>query len=351
MNRIKLLTLFFMLPLLAIANKEGRFIYVEKSNAESFLQALAQANERNADIDAERIYIILPDGTYDLGEKVLTAITGHNISIIGQGMKTTVIRNQPDAANEGIGKTGTLQNRATGLYLQDLTLQNALDYYNSGAAGRAVCLHDKGTRTICKRVRMLSYQDTYYSDNDSCQHYFEDCEIHGTIDFICGSGDVFFNHCTLVTEKRNADGTGRNVIAAPRTSQTLWGYVFSHCTVRNIMSDFHLARPWHTHPRCAWISTTLATPERLLQPRFDDHGMRTVNCEFFEYATTDLNGDVISPASNIVTFTCGDDKKTFETIIAKAKARQFQLKNVFPQWRPDKVARGLEKAASKAKRP
>ena len=43
---------------------------------------------------------------------------------------------------------------------------------------------------------------------------------------------------------------GRNVIAAPRTSITRWGYVFDHCTIRNDMSPFYLARGWHTTPRC-----------------------------------------------------------------------------------------------------
>ena len=67
-------------------------------------------------------------------------------------------------------------------------------------------------RTICNRVKMLAYQDTYYSDNDQCQLYFQDSEIHGTVGFICGDGDVWFERCLLVTEKRTLDGSGRNVI-------------------------------------------------------------------------------------------------------------------------------------------
>lgn len=337
-----------MLPLLAFAEKgDGNRLFVEKGDAGSLLKAIAQANERNASETSERVYIIIPDGTYDLGDRVLTALTGHNISLIGQSMRGTIIRNAPSLADEGISKTATLQNRGTNLYLQNLTLENALPYYETKHDGRAVCLHDKGTRTICKGVLMLSHQDTYYSDNEQCQHYFEDSEIHGTVDFICGAGDVFFNRCTIVTEKRNEDGSGRNVIAAPRTSQTPWGYVFENCTIRNIMSDFQYARGWHTTPRCAWLRTTLATPERLLEPRFDSKGMRTVKSEFFEYNTMDLNGDDITPASNVITFTLNDEKNTVETIMTKEQAKRYQLKQIFPDWRPEKITKKLVKTTQK----
>ena len=347
MKRFVLFPILIALSVMGKAQKNDHHILVERNNAASLLKAIAAANERNADEQSERLFIILPDGTYDLGDRVLTAITGHNISIIGQSMRGTIIRNKPDVANEGISKTGTLQNWGTGLYLQDLTLQNALDYYNSGAAGRAVCLHDKGTRTICKRVRMLSYQDTYYSDNETCQHYFEESEIHGTVDFICGAGDVYFNRCTLVTERRNVNGGGHNVIVAPRTSQTPWGYVFESCTIRNVESEFHYARGWHTSPRCVLLRTTLATPELLCESRFDSNGMRTVNSEFYEYGTMDLNGDNITPASNVVTFTLKDEKNAVETILTKEQARRYQLKKIFPDWRPEKISKRIEKQGAK----
>lgn len=319
-------------------------IMVKAGDADDFLWALETANQSNSsDTLAERIYILLPNGVYDLGERVLTTITGHNIAIVGESTEGTIIKNAPKPENEGISKTGTLLNRASNLYLQDLTLQNALDYYNSGFAGRAVTLHDKGRQTICKRVRLLSYQDTYYSDSEDASHYFEDCEIHGTVDFICGAGDVFFNRCLIVTEPRSADGKGRDVIAAPRTSLTQWGYVFYDCTIKNVDSNFQYGRGWHTKPRMALLNTTLLTPERLEAPRFDSRGMRTVESLFYEYHTMDAEGRDITPPSNIVTFTLNDQSRQHETILTPKQARQFRLKNVFPRWRPDKITRRLEK--------
>ena len=267
-----------------------RVILVEKGSTQSLLDAISQANELNADKDAKPLYILIPDGFYDLGERVLTRITGHHIALIGQSMSGTVIQNKPDVKNEGLSKTAVIQNRGSENYFQDLTLKNTLDYYAAGAAGRAATLHDKGTHTICNRVRLLSYQDTYYSDNDQCQLYFQDSEIHGTVDFICGDGDVWFERCRLVTEKRTLDGSGRNVITAPKTSKTQWGYIFNHCTVENIVSNFEYARGWSGTPHSIWLHTTLLTPERLNPTRFDSHGMRTIQNDFKEYGTIDAQG-------------------------------------------------------------
>ena len=112
-------------------------------------------------------------------------------------MDNTIIVNE--AEQEGIGVSATFLITGENTYLQDLTLKNAYDYYKPGFAGRAVVIQDKGKHTVCKNVRMLSYQDTYYSNSNS-NFYFENSDIHGTVDFICGEGDVFFNNCTLTVE-------------------------------------------------------------------------------------------------------------------------------------------------------
>ena len=344
--------------LLAVSYAQ-QVIRVEKGNAKSLLDAVAQANKMNADKTAKQLFILIPDGFYDLGETVLTRITGYNIALIGQSMTGTIIQNKPDAKNEGISKTAIFQNRGTNLYLQDLTLKNALDYYNAGAAGRAVTLQDKGYRTICNRVRLLSYQDTYYSDNNLGQSYFQDSEIHGTVDFICGDGDVWFEHCKIVTEKRSQKGNGRNVIAAPKTSKTLWGYIFNRCTVENIVSNFEYARGWNGTPHCAWLYTTLLTPEKLNKNRFDYRGMNTVQNDFKEFGTMDAQGRDITPQTNVVTYIMSKKKVdgdkeitteqtcTDETILTAERAADYTIVIVFGSWRPDKIIKKMEKTTQK----
>ena len=350
MVKTTLLTLLTLLTLSQTAKADGNVIMVKAGDAQSLLAAIEQANQQNADTTAERLFVLIPNGTYDLGEQALTTISGHNVALVGESMEGTVIVNAPKLENEGIGKTATLLNRGWNTYVQDLTLKNALDYYHAGPAGRAVCWQDKGFRAIFKRVRMLSYQDTYYSHSEECQHYFEDSEIHGTVDFICGAGDVYFNRCLIVTEKRDLTGKAHNVIAAPRTSTTNWGYVFKDCTIRSHVSRFYLARGWHTLPRCAWLNTRLESPGLLGPTRYDPYGLRTVDNNFYEYHTTDMQGHVISPASNVVSFVCNEEKSDRETIISEKEAKRYSLRNVFPDWKPEKMTKKLLKQSEKIKK-
>lgn len=308
--------------------QNGNWMEVKAGDAQGFITALEIANGNNVETNAARTYIFLPNGTYDLGDKCLTPISGNNISIIGESMDNTIIVNKPEV--EGIGVTATLFNTSTGLYMQDLTLKNAYPFNNS--TGRAVCLQDRGTQTICKNVKMLSYQDTYYSNNNNGQYYFEGSDIHGIVDFICGGGDVFFNKCTLTLEP----GKG-SYITAPYTDGTDYGYVFDGCKIVGSATDsFTFGRSWGGTAKCAFLNTILDknAAANIASTRWTTGGMNVVAKNFFEYNTVDENGKVISPAENIVKFTKDKEVSEYNTIITAEKAAEFTLDAVFGDWKP-----------------
>lgn len=308
------------------------YTIVKAGDASGLLSAISKANTANKSESASRYYIYLQNGTYDLGETTLTAVTGHNISIIGQDMGSTIIKNAPSYTNEGISTTATLLIKGKNTYLQDLTLQNALDYYGHG--GRAVALQDKGNRTICKNVRLLSYQDTYYS-NGKGQYYWEGGDIHGTVDFICGGGDVFFNGTQITIEKRNADGSGSCTITAPYTDSSNKGYIFSGCTIVNNAKSYNYGRAWGGKPRCAFISCILKDPGKLASSRWTTAGMNTYADKFAEYNTRNAAGSVVSPSSHVLTFTKGTGSNTIETILSATEAGTYSLAGVFADWTPN----------------
>lgn len=312
--------------------QNGNWMEVKAGDAQGFITALEIANGNNVETNAARTYIFLPNGTYDLGDKCLTLISGNNISIIGESMDNTIIVNKPEV--EGIGVTATLFNTSTGLYMQDLTLKNAYPFNNS--TGRAVCLQDRGTQTICKNVKMLSYQDTYYSNNNNGQYYFEGSDIHGIVDFICGGGDVFFNKCTLTLEP----GKG-SYITAPYTDGTDYGYVFDGCKIVGSATDsFTFGRSWGGTAKCAFLNTILDknAAANIASTRWTTDGMNVVAKNFFEYNTVDENGKVISPAENIVKFTKDKEVSEYNTIITAEKAAEFNLNKVFTNWKPADLA-------------
>lgn len=319
------------------------YYIISSGDASSLMLVLKSAKEGDK--------IFLPNGTYDFGEVALTSISANNLSLIGESMDGTIIRNAPDKSNEGIGTTATLLNTSNGLYMQDLTIQNALDYYGTGSAGRAVCLQDKGQNTICKNVKMLSYQDTYYS-NKASNFYWEDSEIHGTVDYLCGDGNVVYNRVKLVNESRAKDEkSGDCTICAPYNTATTadrynWGYVFLDCTVETLSKTFNFGRSWGGESKATYINTKVLDPSAIAPSRFTTGGMNVAASSFKEYNTMDAEGNVISPASNVMTFTHSTGDKTYETILTEAEAAEFTIKNIYGSWAPDATCKQFSTSAN-----
>lgn len=299
---------------------------IPAGDVSSFLIALSAA----ASQDGAKIF--LPNGTYDLGTTVLTSIAGKNISLIGESREGTVILNYPPLEEEGISQTATLINRSENLYLQDLTLRNAMPFDGKAAAGRAVTLQDKGKNTICKNVSLESYQDTYYSNNNSAYFYFEDGEIHGVVDYVCGGGDVYFNRVKFVNEAvKNA------TMAAPNGAKK-FGYVMNNCTIETLCSQFNFGRSWGSYSGLAWINTTINQPSKIESTRFKTTGMNCSADKFVEFNSVDTDGNVVTPASNVLKFTHSSGDKEYETVLTADEAAEYAIEKVFPDWRPEEIA-------------
>ncbi len=318
-------TISNVVDFLAYDEKSG-YYEIPAGDVSSFLLALKAA----ASQDGAKIF--LPNGTYDLGTTTLTQISGKNISIIGESTKGTVILNYPPLDAEGISVTATLLNRSENLYLQDLTLRNAMPFDGKAAAGRAVTLQDKGSNTICKNVSLESYQDTYYSNNGSSYFYFEDGEIHGVVDYVCGGGDVYFNRVKFVNESPK-----NSTIAAPNGAKK-YGYVMNNCTIETLCSQFNFGRSWGTYSGLAWLNTTINQPSKLASSRFTTAGMNCAADKFVEYNSMDADGNRISPASNVLNFTHSSGDKKYETILTDVEAEEYAINKVFPDWDPESIA-------------
>ena len=321
--------------------REGNTFTVFAGDVSSFLDALDAANGVPA---GDEVIINLPNGTYDLEQRALTKIGRDTITIKGESQDGVIIKNRPTV--EGIGVTATLLNTSKYLMLENLTLKNDYPYYDpttgkaSASAGRAVCLQDKGNYTVCKNVTMLSYQDTYYSNNSNGQFYFQDCEIHGLVDYVCGGGDVFFDNVLFYNESREmAEGKGDVTIAAPNGAKK-YGYVMQNCTVDTHSATFNWGRSWGAPSYLCWLNTTLKQPQKIRVKedetyRFTVAGMNSVADGFYEYHTMNTDGEDITPASNVINFTHKDKNtgkvtnKKYETIIDATEAANYTKEKVF----------------------
>jgi len=217
--------------------------YIVVSTIDELRAAIKQLNQENSSL---RRFIFLKNGDYDYGTYKnpesgadpygRDTIKVDNISLIGQSTDGVNVHIQPTMAS--VSRTAPIVLTGTGTYLQDFTLQN--NYAYGGNDGQAAALMDKGHHTIGKNMSLVSRQDTYYSNTDFGQLYFEDTHFEGTVDYICGRGDVFFNRCNLVCMNRQptqGDYKGDTHIAAPYTIVEDFntpgghGYIFQDCTV------------------------------------------------------------------------------------------------------------------------
>ena len=295
------------------------------TTAEELLAAINKANNQVS--TGERFRIFLHNGLYDLGSLTLTEVKS-NISLIGESMENTIIMNLPTA--EGIGITATLMPTGENIYMQDITLKNAFDYFGSVGAGRAVCLQDRGNKNVYKNIKMLSYQDTYYSNNNAMRSYFEDSKIHGTVDFICGGGDVFFNRTTIYLENRSG-----NVITAP-AGTTDWGYVFNDCVIDGEeinKGSYALGRPWQGSPMNVWINTTMNVLPKA--EGWNDMSPTIVPKLFAEYNSKDGNGTAVDCSLRKTTFLGGT--ASYNPVLTAEEAAKFTIENVLggnDSWQP-----------------
>lgn len=313
------------------------YIMVPSGDAAAFVLSLAQAEAGDK--------IFLPNGTYDLGETVLTTISKNNISIIGQSMEGVIIKNAPDAKTESIDKTATLRiaKNISGTYIQDLTIQNALDYYKSDN-GRAVALWDQGTQTVCKNVRLLSYQDTYYSNLQGAVKYMEDCEIHGTVDFICGDGSVYFKNNLLYAEKRKKDGGGSDALTANNGIAADRGFIFDGCTLKSECPVVSFGRAWNNTPTAAFLNTLVDYSAGEFSFESSDGKIQRWTKElmnanawprFGEYNTHLADGTVLTPNSNEVKFVdskSGNVEQLHETVLSVEVAATITMEYILGDW-------------------
>ena len=314
------------------------YYIVPAGDVASFRLALIQAQEGDK--------IFLPRGTYDLGETVLTSISKNNISIIGESMDKTIIKNAPDYRKESIDQTATIRinKNVEGTYLQDLTIQNALDYYKNDN-GRAVALWDQGTKTVCKNVKLLSCQDTYYSNLQGAVKYFEDCDIRGTVDFICGDGSVYFKNNLLFCEKRKAAGGGSDCITANNGVATDRGYVFESCVIASECPVVSLGRAWNNSPKVTYLNTQVSYDSGEFSFENSDIQRWTKKLmnpnawpAFGEYNTQKMEtGTILTPASNLVTFVdekSGNATQEKETVLSAEQAAAYTMEYTLGEWAP-----------------
>ena len=90
--------------------------------------------------------------------------------------------------------------------------------------------------------------------------------------------------------------------------------------------------------------------------------MNTVTSIFKEFHTMDIQGNDITPKTNVLTFSMKrknmengqeivtEQRHTDETIMSSEDAARYTINNVFGNWHPEDVIKQVEKTAKKLKK-
>ncbi|GLJ09567.1 hypothetical protein SUGI_0112010 [Cryptomeria japonica] len=205
-----------------------------------------------------RYVIHVKAGVYE--ENVEIPKSKHNLMFIGDGKGVTVVtgsRNVQDGYT--MYRSATVAVRGTRFIARDMTFQNTA----GPAKHQAVALRVGSDMSAIYRCSIKGFQDTLYVH--SLRQFFRDCDIHGTVDFICGNAAVVLQNSNILARRplsqQKITYTAQSRVDPNQNS----GISIHNCKVTAdpdfaaVKSSFEafLGRPWRQYSRTVIMQSYL----------------------------------------------------------------------------------------------
>ncbi|KAG7017394.1 putative pectinesterase 15, partial [Cucurbita argyrosperma subsp. argyrosperma] len=193
---------------------------------------------------SSRTLILIDSGIYR--EKVVIEANKTNLIIQGQGYLNTSIE-WNDTANSTGGTTysSSVTIFPSNFIAFNISFKNTAPQPNPGTVGgQAVALRIVGDEAAFYGCGFYGAQDTLYDDKG--RHYFKECFIQGSIDFIFGNARSLYDGCSIKSiAKEMVDGEVSGAITAQgrQTRMEETGFAFINCTI-NGSGKVWLGRAW-----------------------------------------------------------------------------------------------------------
>ncbi len=281
--------------------------------------------------------IIIKKGTYQ--EKL--SITMDNVTLIGESPEDTQIVYGDYAKMQFEDGTfyRTFNTATVFVEGKNVTLKNLMIKNNAGEGekvGQAVALYVEGDGCNVIGCRILGHQDTLFTGplphkpiegNDFGgpmegkeriigKHFFQDCYIEGTIDFIFGSARAVFYHCDIFSIDRKQPINGY-VTAASTYQGEKYGYVFLDCRLASNCEKetVYLGRPWRDYAKTVFIRCYLG--DHIKKEGWHDWNKSNARENAF-YAEYDCYG----PGATL------DERVDFAHVLTEEEAAEYTLNNI-----------------------
>ncbi|XP_019085110.1 PREDICTED: probable pectinesterase/pectinesterase inhibitor 39 [Camelina sativa] len=120
------------------------------------------------------------------------------IMFVGDGIGKTVIKaNRNCVDGWPTFQTATVGVKGKGFIAKDITFVN----FAGPDKKQAVAFRSGSDHSAFYRCAFYGYQDTLYVH--TARQFYRECDIYGTIDFICGNAAVVFQNCSLYARRPN----------------------------------------------------------------------------------------------------------------------------------------------------
>ncbi|RAL43824.1 hypothetical protein DM860_014325 [Cuscuta australis] len=224
-------------------------------NYTTVTEAVANAPEKSS----KRYVIKIKAGVYRENVEVPKKKT--NIMFLGDGRTNTIItgnRNVVDGTTTF--HSATVAAVGPGFLARDITFQNTAGQEKH----QAVALRVGSDLSAFYRCDILAYQDTLYVHSN--RHFFVECLIAGTVDFIFGNGAAVFQDCDIHA-RRPGPGQKNMITAQGRKDPGQnTGIVIQNCRI-GATSDLkpdqanfptYLGRPWKEFSRTVIMQSSIS---------------------------------------------------------------------------------------------
>ncbi|CAJ1932262.1 unnamed protein product [Sphenostylis stenocarpa] len=228
-------------PALVTAEEGAKVVKVRKDGHGQF-KTIIDALKSIPSGNTKRVILHIGPGNYN--EKITVEKTKPFVTFYGTPGQ------MPKISYGGTAKQYGTVDSATLIVLSDYFVAANVMILNSAprpdlntVGGQAAALRISGDKATFYNVHLYGYQDTVC--DDAHRHFFKDCYIQGTVDYIFGSGKSLYVNCELRTL---GDAMDTYITAqARKNKQEDNGYSFVHCELTGTGTGAYLGRAWFSH--------------------------------------------------------------------------------------------------------
>lgn len=265
------------------------------------------------------VEVYVKNGVYK--EVVVVDATKNFINLIGEDKDKTILTYDNHAGTR-LPNGDTLNTWTCAsffVYGNDFTAENITFENNAGfTTGQAVALRVEGNRASFINCRMVGFQDVLFLSGSGVKHYFRDCYIEGTTDFIFGAATAVFKNCHIHSKKNS------HVTAASTNSIIPFGFVFFDCklTADSNINKVSLGRPWVPTASVTYINCWM---DKHIIPAGWDNWRNPANEEKVRYAEYNSSGPGAHHGSRV----------KWAKQLTKEEVKLYTVENILGKWDPE----------------